>query len=126
MDDEGALQNIARRLFQLCAEEFNWPHRNDDENGNNNVELTVAIFKIEMHGVLDGWITDFAETLISVDSYEMESETDESDTDENEPGTFSDTTVTNPEPDAAAIRKGLVRKSAPDSLVYQKKADPAE
>jgi hypothetical protein len=57
-------------LFQLAVEEFNRPLNSDDENGKsrlekfNNVKLMAAIFKREMPGVPDGWITDCAETLI--------------------------------------------------------------
>jgi hypothetical protein len=43
----------------------------------------------------------------------------ESDTDENESGTVSDTTVTSPEP-AAEIRMEHIGKADSDSLVYQK------
>jgi hypothetical protein len=47
----------------------------------------------------------------------------ESDTDENESGTVSDTTVTSPDP-AAEIRMGHIGKADSDSSVYQKiKAD---
>ncbi|XP_046438054.1 uncharacterized protein LOC124189701 isoform X2 [Daphnia pulex] len=67
---KGWTQNIVRLLFQLAVEEFNRPLDSDDENGKsrlekfNNVKLMAAIFKREMPGVPDGWITDCAETLI--------------------------------------------------------------
>jgi hypothetical protein len=49
----------------------------------------------------------------------------ESDTDENESGTVSDTTVTSPEP-AAEIRMRHIGKADSDSLVYQKVKDDLE
>jgi hypothetical protein len=69
-DQKGWTQNIVRLLFQLAVEEFNRPLDSDDGNGKsrlekfNNVKLMAAIFKREMPGVPDGWITDCAETLI--------------------------------------------------------------
>jgi hypothetical protein len=70
-DQKGWTQNIVRLLFQLSVEEFNLPLDSDDENGKsrlkkfNNVKMMAAIFKREMPGVPDGWVTDCAETLIS-------------------------------------------------------------
>ncbi|XP_046438049.1 uncharacterized protein LOC124189670 isoform X1 [Daphnia pulex] len=69
-DQKGWTQNIVRLLFQFAVEEFNRPLDSDDENSKsrvekfNNVKLMAAIFKREMPGVPDGWITDCAETLI--------------------------------------------------------------
>jgi hypothetical protein len=70
-NQKGWTQNIARLLFQLAVEEFNRPLPSDDEiNGDsklkklNNVKLMAAIFKREIPGVPDGWITDCADTLV--------------------------------------------------------------
>jgi hypothetical protein len=222
-DQKGWTQNIVHLLFQLAVEEFNRPLLTGDGNGKsrfekfNNVKLMAAIFKREMPGVPDDWITDCADTLVhrletgvteesldqlcillttlliaepgedcdpitpslqrqlrtiadlirssgtsgnppkvpqqpdvkiqksksdattqtlkpgsdesDTESDETESERDpqsgtptESDTDENESGTVSDTTVTSPEP--GEIRMGHIGKADSDSLVYQKiKAD---
>jgi hypothetical protein len=64
-------QNIVRLLFQLSVEEFNRPVLGiDDDNGEttrrqkfNNVKLMAAVFKREMPGVPDDWITNCADTL---------------------------------------------------------------
>jgi hypothetical protein len=220
-DQKGWTQNIVHLLFQLAVEEFNRPLDSNDGNGKsrvekfNNVKLMAAIFKREMPGVPDSWITDCAETLIyrfeteatkesvkqlciflttlliaepgedcdpitpslqrqlltyvealeraatplkvpqqsdvkiqksksdattptlKPESDGRDTESDgtelvrdpqsgtptESDTDENESGTVSDTTVTSPDP-AAEIRMGHIGKADSDSSVYQKiKAD---
>jgi hypothetical protein len=69
-DQKGWAHNIVRRLFQLSVEEFNWPLPHDNENGvsrrkkSNNIKLMAAIFKREMPGVSDDWITDCADTLV--------------------------------------------------------------
>ena len=68
-DQKGWTHQIVRRLFQLTVEEFNRPLPDDDENGKsrlrkfNNVKLMAAMFKREMPGVPDDWITNCAETL---------------------------------------------------------------
>ena len=69
-DRKGWTENIVRLLFQLSVEEFNWPILGDDENGEttrrqkfNNVKLMAAVFKREMPGVPDDWITNCADTL---------------------------------------------------------------
>jgi hypothetical protein len=67
-DRKGWTENIVRLLFQLSVEEFNWPILGD-ENGEtrrqkfNNVKLMAAVFKREMPGVPDDWITNCADTL---------------------------------------------------------------
>jgi hypothetical protein len=69
-DQKGWTQNIVRLLFQLAVEEFNRPLLTGEGNGKsrvekfNNVKLMAAIFKREMPGVPEGWITECAETLI--------------------------------------------------------------
>ncbi len=69
-EQKGWTQNIVRLLFQLAVEQFNRPLDSNDENGEsrlkkfNNVKLMAAIFKREMPGLPDGWITDCADTLI--------------------------------------------------------------
>jgi hypothetical protein len=68
-DRKGWTENIVRLLFQLSVEEFNRPVQGD-ENGEttrsqkfNNVKLMAAVFKREMPGVPDDWITNCADTL---------------------------------------------------------------
>ena len=68
-DRKGWTENIVRLLFQLSVEEFNRPVQGDD-NGEttrrqklNNVKLMAAVFKREMPGVPDDWITNCADTL---------------------------------------------------------------
>ena len=68
-DRKGWTENIVRLLFQLSVEEFNLPVL-DDDNGEttrrqkfNNVKLMAAVFKREMPGVPDDWITNCADTL---------------------------------------------------------------
>ena len=70
-DRKGWTENIVRLLFQLSVEEFNRPVLGiDDDNGEttrrqklNNVKLMAAVFKREMPGVPDDWITNCADTL---------------------------------------------------------------
>ena len=70
-DRKGWTENIVRLLFQLSVEEFNRPVlRIDDDNCEttrrqkfNNVKLMAAVFKREMPGVPDDWITNCADTL---------------------------------------------------------------
>ena len=70
-DRKGWTENIVRLLFQLSVEEFNRPVQGiDDDNGEttrrqklNNVKLMAAVFKREMPGVPDDWITNCADTL---------------------------------------------------------------
>ena len=69
-DRKGWTENIVRLLFQFSVEEFNRPILGDEENSEmtrrqklNNVKLMAAVFKREMPGVPDDWITNCADTL---------------------------------------------------------------
>lgn len=69
-NDKDWTQNIVRRLFQLCVDEFNTPYPDGEERAlvkcrrANNVKLMASMFKREMPGVPDDWITDCADSLI--------------------------------------------------------------
>ncbi|XP_059350965.1 uncharacterized protein LOC132087908 [Daphnia carinata] len=68
--DKAWTLNIVRRLFQLCVDEFNAVYPEYQESAllkcrrANNVKLMASMFKRELPGIPDDWITDCANSLI--------------------------------------------------------------